>query len=138
MPQPLERTLVFLKPTAVRTGFVGEIIGRFERAGLRLDALRMLQLGRAQAEEHYAEHRGKPFFEELISYVTSGPIVAWVAVGEGAVARARELCGATDPTRAAAGSIRRDFGTSIGQNAIHASDSPASALQEIERFFSDG
>ncbi|OHD74923.1 MAG: nucleoside-diphosphate kinase [Spirochaetes bacterium RBG_13_68_11] len=131
----IEQTLIFVKPTAVRRGLVGEILGRLERSGLQIEALRMLRLARPQAEQHYAEHRGKPFFEELITYVTSGPIVACVAAGDGAVSRARELCGATDPAAAASRTIRREFGTDICRNAIHASDSPESARREIERFF---
>jgi nucleoside-diphosphate kinase len=133
-----ERTLVFVKPTAVERGLVGEILGRFEKAGMRFESLRMLRLERPQAEAHYAEHRGKSFFEELIAYVTSGPIVACVAAGDGAIAKARELCGATNPAKAAAGTIRAEFGVDVCRNAIHASDSPESARREIERFFPVG
>jgi nucleoside-diphosphate kinase len=138
MPATLERTLVFLKPPSVRDGHVGEIIGRFERAGLRLEALRMLTLARTHAETHYAEHRGKPFFEQLIAHVTSGPIVAFVVSGAGAVDLARELCGATDPARATIGTIRRDFGTSVCCNVVHASDSTDAAEREIRRLFGIG
>jgi len=131
----MERTLCFIKPDGVRRGLVGRILLRFEERGLGLVALRLLTLDRRGAEELYAPHRGKPFFEELISYVTSGPIVAFVLEGEGAVEEARRLIGATDPQRAAPGTVRWDYGLSITMNTIHASDSKESYERELAVLF---
>ncbi|MFH1652299.1 MAG: nucleoside-diphosphate kinase [Chloroflexota bacterium] len=133
----MERSLVLVKPDAVARGLSGSILGRLEEKGLKLVALRMLHMDRALAERHYAVHREKPFFGSLVKYITSGPIVAAVFEGEGAVARIRELMGATDPAKSAPGTIRADFGLSLEQNATHASDSVETARQEVSLFFTD-
>ena len=130
-----EQTLVLVKPDGVQRGLVGEIIGRMERRGLRLHALKMLRMDDALARRHYAEHVAKPFFKGLAEFITSGPLVAMVLVGPNAVSNVRAMMGATDPARSAPGTIRGDFGLTIGMNLIHGSDSPERALQEIEIFF---
>jgi len=130
-----EQTLVLVKPDGVQRGLVGEIIGRMERRGLRLHALKMLRMDDALARRHYAEHVDKPFFKGLAEFITSGPLVAMVLVGPHAVANVRAMMGATDPAKSAPGTIRGDFGLTIGMNLIHGSDSPERALQEIEIFF---
>lgn len=130
-----QRTFCLVKPDGVARGLVGEVLGRFERRGLKIDALRLLTLSRELAEQYYAEHKGKPFYDGLIEYVTSGPAVAMVLEGEDAVAVVRSMMGATDPAKAAPGTIRRDFGQHIGQNVIHGSDSSESASREIALFF---
>jgi len=130
-----EQTLVLVKPDGVQRGLVGEIIGRMERRGLRLHALKMLRMDDALARRHYAEHVDKPFFKGLAEFITSGPLVAMVLVGPNAVSNVRAMMGATDPARSAPGTIRGDFGLTIGMNLIHGSDSPERALQEIEIFF---
>ena len=130
-----ERSLVLVKPDAVERGLSGAIIGRLEQAGLKLKALKMLHMDKALAERHYAVHIGKPFFNSLVSYITSGPIVALVLEGEGAVERIRKIMGATDPAKAEMGTIRRDFGLSMERNATHASDSLENAEKEISLFF---
>lgn len=134
----MQRTLVLLKPDAVQRGLVGEIISRLERKGLRLVAMRMLQMDRELAHRHYAEHRERPFFPGLVSFITSGPIVAMVVEGTQAVQVVRDLMGKTDPLEAAPGTIRGDLGMSKEKNLIHGSDSEESARREIALFFSEG
>ncbi|HEU5033385.1 MAG TPA: nucleoside-diphosphate kinase [Mycobacteriales bacterium] len=130
-----ERTLVLVKPDGVARGLAGEIIGRIERKGLRIAALEMRTLDRATAEQHYAEHQGKPFFEGLVDFITSGPLVALVAEGPRAHEAVRALMGVTDPVKSAPGSIRGDFALEIGENLVHGSDSPESASREVALFF---
>jgi len=131
----VEQTLSIIKPDAVAKNHIGEIVARFEKAGLTIAAQRMLQLSRAQAEGFYAEHKGRPFFDGLVDFMTSGPVVVQVLSGENAILLNRELMGATDPAKAAAGTIRADFATAIDANAVHGSDSPISAAREIAYFF---
>jgi nucleoside-diphosphate kinase len=131
----MERTLILVKPDAFARSLTGEIIARFERKGLRLAALRQLTMERELAERHYAEHQGKPFYGELVDFITSGPLVAMVLEGESAVAAARQLIGATNPVEASPGSIRGDFAISVGQNMVHGSDSTESAAREVGLFF---
>ena len=131
----MERTLILVKPDAFARSVTGEIIARFERKGLRLVALRLLTMERELAERHYAEHEGKPFYGELVSFITSGPLVAMVLEGESAVEAARQVIGATNPLEAAPGSIRGDFAIEVGQNMVHGSDSPESAAREVGLFF---
>jgi nucleoside-diphosphate kinase len=132
----MERTLVMVKPDAVTRNQVGEVLRRFEAAGLTIQALKMVRLDRREAEGFYQVHRGRPFFESLTQFMSSGPIVAMVLEGEDAIARVRKLMGATDPAKAEAGTIRKDLATNIEQNAVHGSDSPGSAAYEIPYFFS--
>ncbi len=131
----MERTFVMLKPDAVQRGLVGEIISRLERKGLKIVAMKMLWIKRELAENHYAEHREKPFFESLVDYITSGPVVAMVVEGKNAVKVVRTIVGATNPQEAQPGTIRGDYGMDIGRNVIHASDSIESAEREISLFF---
>ena len=131
----MERTLVLVKPDAMQRGLAGEIIARLERRGLRLAGVRMLQVDEALARRHYGEHEGKPFFEGLVQYITSSPIIAAVFEGTDAVAAARQTMGATSPTEAAPGTIRGDLGLEIGRNLVHGSDSVESAEREIALFF---
>jgi len=131
----MERTLILVKPDAFGRGLSGEIIARFERKGLRLAALKLMKLDEATAKSHYAEHDGKPFFADLVEFITSGPLVAMVLEGEDAVKAARQLIGATNPLESAPGSIRGDFALSIGENMVHGSDSPESAARESAIFF---
>lgn len=131
----VEQTLSIIKPDAVSRNLIGEIIGRFEKAGLRIAAQRMVQLSRAQAEGFYAEHKGRPFFEGLINFMVSGPVVVQVLAGENAIARNRELMGATNPANAEPGTIRADFAEAVDRNCVHGSDSPTSAAREIAYFF---
>ena len=133
----MERTLILVKPDAFARSLTGEIIARFERKGLRLVALRQLTMERALAERHYAEHEGKPFYGELVGFITSGPLVAMVLEGESAVEAARQVIGATNPLEASPGSIRGDFAIEVGQNMVHGSDSPDSAAREVGLFFPD-
>lgn len=132
-----QRTLVLLKPDAVRRRLVGELIRRLERKGLDLIALKLMRVERALAEEHYGEHREKPFFEELIGLITSGPLVAMVVEGPQAIDVVRRMMGATNPFEAEPGTIRGDFGLDLTANLIHGSDSPQTAEREIRRFFSE-
>ena len=132
----MERSLVLIKPDAMQRGLAGTIISRLEGEGLKLVALRMLHVDRNLAERHYAIHRGKPFFEGLVDYITSTPIVAGVFEGEGAVELIRKVIGATDPVKAEVGTIRRDFGLDVQRNSTHASDSVENAETEIDLFFS--
>ena len=131
-----ERTLSIIKPDATRRNLTGQINARFEKAGLRIVAQKRLQLTRSQAEQFYAVHKARPFFGDLCSFMISGPVVVQVLEGEGAVARNREIMGATDPAKAAAGTIRKDFAESIEANSVHGSDSPDNAAVEIAFFFS--
>lgn len=131
----LERTLILVKPDAFSRSLTGEIIARFERKGLRLAALRLMQATTEVAERHYAEHQGKPFFDELVQFITSAPLVAMVLEGDSAISAARQVIGATNPLEASTGSIRGDFATQVGQNMVHGSDSPESAEREIGIFF---
>jgi nucleoside-diphosphate kinase len=131
----MDRTLILVKPDAFARGLTGEIIARFERKGLRIVALRHLIVDRELAGRHYAEHEGKPFFADLVDFITSGPIVAMVLEGEQAVTAARQVIGATNPLEAAPGSIRGDFAVEVGQNMVHGSDSPESAEREAGLFF---
>ena len=132
----MERTLVFVKPDGVQRGLVGEIVSRLERKGLKIVALKMLQMDRAMAERHYGVHRDKPFFSSLVDFITSGPIVAAVVEGRQAVEVVRRLMGDTDPLKAAPGTIRGDFGMEVQENLIHGSDSVENAQKEISHFFS--
>ncbi len=134
----MQRTLILVKPDAFGRGLTGEIIARFERKGLRIAELRRLQMDQELAERHYAEHQGKPFFQELVEFITSGPLVAMVLEGDEAVTAARQVIGATNPLEAAPGSIRGDFAIAVGQNLVHGSDSPESAEREVELFFPAG
>ena len=132
----VERTLSIIKPDAVARNVIGEIYSRFERAGLKIVAARMKLLSRADAEEFYAVHRGRPFFNDLVEFMTSGPVMIQVLEGKNAIALNRELMGATNPKDAAAGTIRADFAQSIDANAVHGSDAPETAAVEIACFFS--
>ncbi len=133
----VERTLSIIKPDAVAKNVIGEIYTRFERAGLKIVAARMKHLSRADAEEFYAVHRGRPFFNDLVEFMTSGPVMIQVLEGANAIALNRELMGATNPAEAAPGTIRADFARSIDANAVHGSDAPETAAVEIACFFSD-
>ncbi|NMB74463.1 MAG: nucleoside-diphosphate kinase [Myxococcales bacterium] len=132
----LERTLSIVKPDAVKKGLIGAILGRFEKEGLRPVAMRMLRLSRSQAEGFYAVHRGKPFFEGLVEFMSSGPVVVSVLEGENAIQRHREVLGATDPAKAAPNTIRKLYAESVQHNAAHGSDGPDTARTEIAYFFS--
>ena len=131
----LERTLSIIKPDAVKKNVIGRIVARFEAAGLRIVAARMLHLSREQAEGFYAVHRQRPFFRDLVQFMTSGPVLIQVLEGENAIAKNRELMGATDPKKAERGTIRADFAESIDANAVHGSDSPDTARMEVAYFF---
>jgi nucleoside-diphosphate kinase len=131
----MERTLILVKPDAFARNLTGEIIARFERKGLKLIALDLMTMTRELAERHYAEHEGKAFFEELVTFITSGPLVAMVLEGEEAIEAARQVIGATNPLQATTGSIRGDYAIEVGQNMVHGSDAPESAAREIGLFF---
>lgn len=131
----IERTLSIIKPDAVAKNVIGEIVGRFEKAGLKIVAAKMLHLSQQQAEGFYAEHKGRGFFSDLVTFMTSGPVVVQVLEGDNAIARNRELMGATNPKEAAAGTIRADFADTIDANAVHGSDSATSAEREVAYFF---
>jgi nucleoside-diphosphate kinase len=131
----IERTLSIIKPDAVAKNVIGQILSRFETGGLKVVAARMMQLSRADAEAFYAVHRERPFFKDLVDFMVSGPIMVQVLEGEAAIARNRELMGATDPKKAAPGTIRADFADSIDANAVHGSDAPETARQEVAFFF---
>jgi nucleoside-diphosphate kinase len=133
----MDRTLILVKPDAFARGLTGEIIARFERKGLQIVVLRHMTVTRKLAERHYAEHAERPFFGELVEFITSGPIVAMVLEGVDAVRAARQVIGATNPLEAAPGSIRGDFAIEMGQNMVHGSDSPESAAREAALFFED-
>jgi len=131
----IERTLSIIKPDAVAKNVIGEIYSRFEKAGLKVIAARMVQLSQAEAEGFYAVHRERPFFKDLVSFMISGPVMIQVLQGEGAILKNRDLMGATDPKKAAPGTIRADFADSIDANAVHGSDAPETAAVEIAYFF---
>jgi nucleoside-diphosphate kinase len=133
----MDRTLILVKPDAFSRNLTGEIIARFERKGLRLVALKLMTMTPELAQQHYAEHEGKPFFDELVTFITSGPLVAMVLEGEQAVTAARQVIGATNPLEADAGSIRGEYAIAVGQNMVHGSDAPESAAREVGLFFPD-
>ncbi len=133
----VERTLSIIKPDAVGKNVIGDIVGRFEKAGLQVVAMKMLHLSREQAEGFYAEHKERPFFKDLVSFMTSGPVVVQALEGDNAIKLNRDLMGATNPKEAAAGTIRADFAETIDENAVHGSDSSESAAREVAYFFAD-
>ena len=133
----MERTLILVKPDAVQRGLIGEVLGRLERRGLRLVALRLMQVDEALARRHYAEHEGKPFFAGLVDYITSSPLIAAVFEGPDAIAAARQTMGSTNPVEAAPGTIRGDLALEVGRNLVHGSDGPESAAREIALFFGE-
>jgi nucleoside-diphosphate kinase len=133
----LERTLFLVKPDAVERGLVGDIVARLERRGFVIRGMKLLRVREQQAAEHYVEHVGKPFYPELVSFITSGPVVAMVLEGLGAVATVRSMMGATNPLDSAPGTIRGDYALDLGRNVVHGSDSPTSAAREIAIFFAD-
>ena len=133
----MERTLIIVKPDAVQRGLIGEVIGRFEARGLKIAAMRFETVSRETAEDHYGEHQGKPFFNDLVNYITSSPSVLMVLEGPDAIAAARTTIGATKPSEAAPGSIRGDLGLMIGRNLVHGSDKAESAMSEVGRFFGE-
>ena len=130
-----EQTLVLVKPDGVQRGLVGEVVARFERRGLHLVGLKLMRIDRRLAERHYGEHREKPFFAELVDFITSAPVVAMVWQGPGAVGLVRAMMGATDPASAAPGTLRGDYAVTIGQNVVHGSDAPSRAAEEVALFF---
>ena len=132
---PVERTLSIVKPDGVARNLVGDVYRRFEQAGLRIVAARMLHLSQSDAEAFYGEHRERPFFKDLVKFMTSGPVMVQVLEGEGAIAKNRDVMGATDPKKAAAGTIRADLAKSIDENVVHGSDAPGTAAREIGFFF---
>jgi nucleoside-diphosphate kinase len=132
-----ESTLLVVKPDGVRRGLIGEVIGRIEAKGLRIEQMRMMTVSRETAEEHYGEHREKPFFGELVDFITGGPVVVAKVTGESAIEACRALMGPTDPIAAAPGSIRGDYATKIGENIVHGSDSPESSARELKLFFDE-
>lgn len=134
----IERTFSIIKPDAVAKNVIGEIVSRFENNGLRIVASKMVHLTKEQAGDFYAVHKERPFYNDLVEYMTSGPVVVQVLEGENAIMKNREIMGATNPAEAAAGTIRADFATSIEENAVHGSDAPETAAQEIAFFFGDG
>jgi nucleoside-diphosphate kinase len=133
----VERTFIMVKPNGVARGLTGEVVARFERRGLVLCGMKLMRIPRELAERHYGEHREKPFFGELVDFITSGPVVAMVWEGNEAIGVARTMMGATDPVKAAPGTIRGDFATVMAENVVHGSDGPESAVREIGLFFSD-
>jgi nucleoside-diphosphate kinase len=133
----IERTLVILKPDAVQRGLTGEILSRFERRGLKIAAMQFRTIDRATAEQHYGEHKGKGFYDSLVSYITSGPVVTLVLEGPGAIAATRATMGSTRPAEAAPGTIRADYAITVGRNLVHGSDGPESAAREVALFFGD-
>lgn len=135
---PVEQTLSIIKPDGVQKNLIGEIVGRFEKAGLEILAARMIHLSREQAEEFYAVHKERPFFNDLVSYMTSGPVMVQALQGESAIDANRQIMGATNPADADPGTIRADFAASIEENIAHGSDGPDTALQEIAFFFGEG
>jgi nucleoside-diphosphate kinase len=134
----MERTLVLVKPDAMQRGLAGVVIGRIERRGLRIVGMKLIQVDLELARRHYAEHEGKGFFQGLVDFITSAPVIAAVFEGPGACAIVRATIGATDPAKAAAGTVRADFGISLGRNLVHASDSPESGEREVALFFRPG
>jgi len=133
----MEKSLVLINPYAIQRGLAGEIVSRLEKKGLKIVAAKMLRMGNTLAQQHYAVHKGKAFFNDLVNFITSGPVIALVFEGKNAVQIIRQVMGETDPAKAYSGTIRGDFGIDIGHNLIHGSDSLESALREINLFFSD-
>ena len=133
----MERTFVMLKPDAIQRALIGQILARFEKTGLKLVAMKFIRIPDQLAQEHYREHMGKPFYESLMSYITSGPVVATVWEGEEAIGIARDMMGKTNPKEAGPGTIRGDYGIQTGRNIVHGSDGPESAKREISLFFSE-
>ena len=133
----MERTLILIKPDGVQRGLMGEVIGRFERRGLKLAGMKFIQMSRELAERHYAVHEGRPFYADLVNYITSGPVVAMAWEGKDAIKAARNTIGATNPAEANAGTIRGDMGMEIGRNLVHGSDSPENGVKEVNLFFSE-
>lgn len=131
----MERTFVMVKPDGVQRGLIAKVINSFEQKGCKLVALKLMRIDRELAENHYGEHKGKPFFAPLVDYIISGPVVAMVLEGKDVIAAARNIMGATNPLQAAIGTIRGDYGMDIGRNVVHGSDAPASAQREINLFF---
>ncbi|MDV2580828.1 nucleoside-diphosphate kinase [Alkalibacillus haloalkaliphilus] len=134
----MERTFIMVKPDGVQRNLVGEIVSRFEQKGFKLVGAKLMQIPNELAEEHYGEHKDKPFFGELTSFITSGPVFAMVWEGENVITTARKMMGATNPSESDIGTIRGDYGLTVGKNVIHGSDSPESAEREIGLFFSEG
>jgi nucleoside-diphosphate kinase len=133
----MEQTLILVKPDGVQRALMGEIIGRFERRGLKLRGMKFIQMSRELAERHYAVHVGRPFYEDLVNYITSGPVVAMAWEGKDAIKAARNTIGATNPAEAGAGTIRGDLGMEIGRNLVHGSDSPENGVKEVGLFFAE-
>ena len=133
----VERTLSIIKPDATRRNLTGKIVAKFEEAGLKVVASRRIRLSQAQAEAFYGVHRERPFFKSLVEFMISGPVVVQVLEGEGAIAKYRDVMGATDPAKAAAGTIRKTHAKSIGENSVHGSDAPDTAVREIAQFFAE-
>jgi nucleoside-diphosphate kinase len=134
----VEQTFIMVKPDGVQRGLIGEVIARFERKGLKLRAAKLMSVSRDLAEQHYAEHKERPFFQDLVNFITSSPVFAMVWEGENAISIARAMMGKTNPAEAAPGTIRGDYGLTIGMNVIHGSDSPESASREIALWFPEG
>lgn len=133
----MEKTFIMVKPDAVQRGLIGEIVSRFEAKGFKMVAGKFMMISKELAEKHYGEHKDKPFFGELVDFITSGPVFAMVWAGENVIATARQMMGKTNPAEAAPGTIRGDFGVTVGMNVIHGSDSPESAQREIVLFFDE-
>ena len=133
----MERTLILVKPDGTQRGLIGEIIGRFERRGLKLVGMKLMQMSKTLAETHYAVHKERPFYNSLVEYIISGPVVAMVWQGKDAIAAARSTMGATNPVEATPGTIRGDFGMEIGRNLVHGSDSPENGVKEVALFFEE-
>lgn len=134
----MEKTFLMVKPDGVQRNLVGDIVSRFEKKGFKLAGAKLMQITKELAEEHYGEHNGKPFFPELVSFITSGPVFAMVWEGDNVIATARQMMGKTNPQEALPGTIRGDYGLTVGKNVIHGSDAPESAEREIGLFFSEG
>ncbi|UFT97625.1 nucleoside-diphosphate kinase [Radiobacillus kanasensis] len=134
----MEKTFLMVKPDGVQRDLVGDIVSRFEKKGFKLAGAKLMQITKELAEEHYGEHNGKPFFPELVSFITSGPVFAMVWEGDNVIATARQMMGKTNPQEALPGTIRGDYGLTVGKNVIHGSDAPESAEREIGLFFSEG
>lgn len=133
----MEKTFIMVKPDGVQRGLIGEIISRFERKGFRMESGKLMMVSTELAEKHYAEHKEKPFFGELVNFITSGPVFAMVWAGEDVIATARQMMGKTNPSEAAPGTIRGDYGLTVGKNIVHGSDSPESAEREIQLWFNE-
>lgn len=133
----MEKTFLMVKPDGVQRNLIGEILARFERKGFQIVGAKLMQIPKNVAKEHYGEHKGKPFYDELVSFITSGPVFAFVLQGENVISVARQMMGSTNPKDALPGTIRGDYGVSVGKNVIHGSDSPESAEREINLFFKE-